>query len=429
MKTYDQHLKTKVKLFVGYFQISSLLHGSYQVPYPYTYLNFMGKIEMFSVDVAKATPGPCIFGPSYTFASKVYTIGFITFAVYLFSAAVLKGSQHEKPWAQKALPWLSTALFLLYPSFSVEFFDVLKCRTIDSIPYVIADLSIECVTGSSYTMLRAFAIFWVLFWACGLPLITLALLWPVRSELRQLHKDDQLPGFQQHLKDFYTPYRPAAWFFEVVEYAKKLLLIGIIPVFSGNVVGAVIAMLVVNVHVALLLKMEPFANRLDNFLAVCLNALLFIVILISVLLKMDAAGQTGDGFNTDTAAVLLVACNVLVVVMSATAYWISMRQSCSYDAELAGDIQGMENLTTVRPRLDWDEEAEDLAPYRRLPDAVSKTLRTSQTTTYVAGSQAELTDSDVNGWWVREVLPDDGVSGPGFIIVTLAPDGDYVDHV
>jgi hypothetical protein len=210
--------------------------------------------------------------------------------------------------------------------------------------------------------LRAFAITWVLFWACGLPLITFALLRPVRSELRQLQKGDQLRGFQQHLKDFYTPYRPACWYFEVVEYAKKLLLIGIIPACQSNVVGAAIAMLLVNVHLMLLLKMEPFANRLDNFLAVCLNATLFIVILISVLLKMDAShllGETSDGFGTKTAAALLVTCNALVVVMSVAVYWISIRHSGSGDAELvmAGHTQGMENLAE-----------EPAAPYRRMAD-------------------------------------------------------------
>ena len=82
--------------------------------------------------------------------------------------------------------------------------------------------------------------------------------------------------------------------------------------------GAVIAMLTVNVYLILLVKMEPFASRLDNSLAICLNALLSVVILISVLLKMDSAylsGQTSDGFDIETAANLLVTCNVLVVVV------------------------------------------------------------------------------------------------------------------
>ena len=165
------------------------------MPYLYTYLNLIGKIQFFSVHVAKAVPGPCIFGSSYTFSFKVYTIGCIAFAVYVFVGVVLKCSQREKPWAQKALPGL--------PSFSAEFFDVLKCRFIDGQKYVSADLSIECSgLSSEYSALRAFAIFWVLFWACGLPLVTFALLRPVRSELRQFQKGDQVPGFQQYLKDF-----------------------------------------------------------------------------------------------------------------------------------------------------------------------------------------------------------------------------------
>jgi hypothetical protein len=350
---YQQHVNTKVKLCVGFFQISSLLSSAYQVPYPYTYLNFQDKIQIFSLDFAKATPGPCIFGASYRFSSKVYTIGSVGLAVYVFAAAVIKGSPHEtevshitegmenlaavdtrrecnsheeettlyerlsdedESWAQKALPWLSTGLFLLYPGFSAEFFDVLKCRTIDAHQYVIADLSIEC-SGAGYSTLRAFAIFWVVVWACGMPLIALALLWPVRSQLRNGAK---IPGFQQHLSDFYSPYRPAAWYFEVAEYTKKLLLIGIIPAIQGDVMGAVIAMLIVNVYLILLVKMEPFASRLDNSLAICLNALLSVVILISVLLKMDSAylsGQTSDGFDIETAVNLLVTCNVLVVVV------------------------------------------------------------------------------------------------------------------
>ena len=62
-------------------------------------------------------------------------------------------------------------------------------------------------------------------------------------------------------------------FFEVVEFAKKLLLIGIIPAENGDVVGVVIAVLLVNAYLALLLKMEPFVD-------VCLNVLLSVVILI-----------------------------------------------------------------------------------------------------------------------------------------------------
>ena len=75
---------------------------------------------------------------------------------------------------------------------------------------------------------------------------------------------------------------------------------------------------------------------------------------------MDAVhllGQTGDGFDTDTAAVLLVTCNVLVVVMFVAAYWISIRHSGSGDAELAGHTQIMGNLAQ-----------EPAAPYRRMAD-------------------------------------------------------------
>jgi hypothetical protein len=72
--------------------------------------------------------------------------------------------------------------------------------------------------------------------------------------------------------------------------------------------------------------MSPYAHRSDQFTSVCANALLTMVILISVLLKMNAgyiAETTADGLDPDTASNLLVASNVLVVVLSAAAYVIS----------------------------------------------------------------------------------------------------------
>jgi uncharacterized membrane protein len=94
--------------------------------------------------------------------------------------------------------------------------------------------------------------------------------------------------------------------------------------------GAVIAMLVVNGYLALLLVFSPYATKTDNFLAVSLNALLFIVILVSALLKMDPAYLSGDaaaGFDKHTAAHLLVVSNVLVIVITCASYIASVRHS------------------------------------------------------------------------------------------------------
>jgi hypothetical protein len=111
--------------------------------------------------------------------------------------------------------------------------------------------------------------------------------------------------------------------------------------------------------------LKPFANRVDNFLAACLNALLSIVILISVLLKMDTAsllGHTRDDFDAETAAVLLVSCNVLVVVVSVAAYWISVRQA---GRKLAAIDEGWEVLRQVDHGV---ELAEPATPFRRMAD-------------------------------------------------------------
>jgi hypothetical protein len=316
--------KCKIKLLIGFYQVSALLHSAYDVPYPYTYLHLMDQIDFFSVDFVRATPGPCIFGPSYTFSTQVYATGCVVTAIYVGVVVVIR--KKHKSWAPKAISWVPILLFLVYPGFSALFFRALKCRRIDHHDYLAADLSVNC-SSSSYQSLRGFAIAFVLLWACGLSVLTLVLLWPVRAKIQ---KGAALEGFQQHMKDFFVAFRPAMWFFGVAEYVTMFLVIGIIPAAKPDVMGAVIAMLVVNGYLVLLLVFSPYAKKTDNFLAVCLNALLFIVILVSALLKMDAAYLSGDaaaGFDTGIAAYLLVVSNVLVILITCASYIASARHS------------------------------------------------------------------------------------------------------
>jgi hypothetical protein len=316
--------KYKIKLFIGFYQVSSLLHDLYDVPYPYTYLQVMDQIDFFSVDFVRATPGPCIFGPSYTFIAKVYTTGCVVMAIYV-GFAVIIWKQHAD-WARKSISWVPTLLFLVYPGSSALFFRALRCRTIDGSDYLAADLSVDC-SSSSYQSFEVFAVTLVLLWACGLPVLTFALLWPIRDKIQ---KGAALEGFQQHLKDFFAAFRPSMWFFGVAEYIAKFLVIGIIPAARSDVMGAVIAMLVVNGYLALLLVFSPYAKKTDNFLAVSLNALLSIVILVSALLKMDVAylsGHAASGFDTGTAAHLLVVSNVLVILVTCASYVVSVQRS------------------------------------------------------------------------------------------------------
>jgi hypothetical protein len=356
VRSFKQNLKTKVKLLVGFYQISTLLHSAYNVPYPYSYLRVMAKVQFLSVDFTEALPGPCIFGQDYNFARKLYAVGALAVLIGVGSCLVVRFSsgERQRPWANKALPWLSAVLFFTYPGFSAFFFDALKCRKIDDAEYLVADLSVRC-SGANYDLLRAIAIVCVAFWCFGLPVIWVSVLWPERKELsdkRQLKRDKGLPlsGFQGHLEDFHAPYEPEFWWFEGVEYLKKLLLIGVVPAASqGKVWGALLALLVTVTHLAFVLAMSPFTQVSDQIVAVSSSALLFIVLLLSVILKMNSAYESGlaaAGINPDAAANLLIASNVAVIVFTVAGYFISVWQA----RLLAGKFADLE-----RPLLELRE--------------------------------------------------------------------------
>jgi hypothetical protein len=339
--SYKQNVKTKIKLLVGFYQVSTLLQSAYNVPYPYTYLHVLAKLQFISVDVTKALPGPCIFGPGYNFERKLYTMGALAFVICAGSRVLIKFSsgEHQKSWAKKALPGLPTVLFLAYPGFSAFIFVALNCRHIDGAEYLVADLSVRC-SGPDYSLLQATAIVCVVFWCFGLPAMVMSLLWPERRKLLQGRRPGGLAG---RLHKVYAPFKPEYWFFESLEFGKKLLLVGIVPAVSGDrasdLVGAVTALLISAVHLSLILALSPYTYKSDQFLAVCLGALLSVVILISVLLKMNAgyiAHQAAVGFDPETASKLLVASSLLVVVLSVVAYAISARQVGQNDSTRHG---------------------------------------------------------------------------------------------
>jgi hypothetical protein len=365
VKSFKQNLKTKIKLLVGFYQVSTLLHSAYNVPYPYTYLHVMGKIQFLSVDFTKALPGPCLFGAGYTFASKMYTTGALAVVFCAGSWLLIKFSRGERqrPWVTKALPWLPTVLFLAYPGFSAFFFAALNCRDIDGVSVLVADLSIRC-SGPEYGLLRVVAIVCVTFWCFGLPAIVISLLWPERHNLLQGRRP---VGLAEHLQDFCAPYKPQYWYFEGLEFGKKLLIVGVVPAINagggaGDLVGALAALLISAVYLSFILAMSPYIHKSDQFLAVCSNALLGVVIQISVLLKMNSAyiaHQAAAGFDHETASKLLVASNVLVVVVSVAAYAISTRQAGQRDA--AGRQTRLGRSSLQEPLVHSTEGDDDMA--------------------------------------------------------------------
>jgi predicted outer membrane repeat protein len=325
--SYDKHLKVKIRLLVGFYQVSSLLHASYLVPYPYEYLHIMSKLKFFSVDFTLAQPGPCVFA-GYNFVTRSIVIFSVAFAMCLCAWALIKSflAGNSKPWVKKAIPWLPTVLFFTYPGFTAQFVAGFKCREINGNEYLTEDLSIECIYGQQeYLVVLVLAIFGTLIWAVGLPLSTVVFLWPERSKLQQ---GLPLDGLRGHLTDFHSQYKPQCWFFGGIEYGMKLLLIGIIPAASkGELWGAVVALFVTVAYLVLLVALSPYYHRLDHVLAVGINAMLFTVIQLSVLLKMDAAfiaNLTADGISPGTAAYLLVASNVAVVILSVVGYIVSI---------------------------------------------------------------------------------------------------------
>ena len=147
-----------------------------------------------------------------------------------------------------------TIVFLLYPGIVTRVFTTLKCRTIGTTPYLVADYSVVCGQGEHARMTVVMAIF-ALVYVVGIPLGSTMVLFCNRGLMRlgdeAEHSTadavlvDKARRFHSVFGALYNAYEPHFWYFESLILIQKALLTGglVLVAVSGDGFGLVVSVL------------------------------------------------------------------------------------------------------------------------------------------------------------------------------------------
>ena len=171
--------------------------------------------------------------------------------------------------------------------------------------YLVADYSLDCgacdvatrallAPSAEYERVRTLAYVAILLFPFGVPCFYLVLLLRNRRALIRSQHTEMTKALAFLCKE----YEPEWFWWEIVEVAKKMLLVGFFalePFHPGTITQLVVALLVCLTFMMLQMQAAPFRNHEDDFLSMATSFSLVLVFFMSVILKQ---GSLQEGLPT-----------------------------------------------------------------------------------------------------------------------------------
>lgn len=192
--------------------------------------------------------------------------------------------------------------FLVLVSTSTILFRIFKCREFEvpdegSQSYLYIDYSVDC-SSARYRTARAFAIVNIVIYPVGIPSLYPVLLYRERERLSDPVKmaKEEARGFPNvgHVKFLISAYEPAAYFFEVIECGRRLLLASMIGIVSESAGAAPVIGLLITIAFSLVFAYIQPLKKEDTILGIVLSYSLMLLFVAAMMAMMNTSEDSDN---------------------------------------------------------------------------------------------------------------------------------------
>eukprot|EP00953_Heterococcus_sp_UTEX-ZZ885_P021538 12009-Heterococcus_DN1.PRE.1 len=206
--------------------------------------------------------------------------------------------------------------FLIYAPVLTVVFQTFACDHLGGTDqgWLRADYSTSC-ESDEYHVYRTYAKVMIAVYPIGIPLLYAYLLWQHRAQLKcaKAATASQSNSSLQIANFLWLPYKPHAYWWEVVECIRRLALTGcLVFIAPGDPTQSAYACAFAVVTTVLYGMVAPLRSRTDSNSYWIGSALIFMTIFVALLLQAEYA--QADQSTVGILSVLLVALNVLLVL-------------------------------------------------------------------------------------------------------------------
>lgn len=291
------------------------------VTYPSLYESFLSYIDVVNLDLAWMMSAGCLVATDFYVSLLVSTIGPLVVAgLVVASRTVLRRRcplNHQDARSKidrrhaSVLFWVS---FLVYSTTSSVIFKTFGCDDLDTgKSYLRVDHSVQCYTAK-HTGFMWYAGIMVIVYPIGIPFCYAAVLYRARSVIKS--GQEAIAGSAVVLRELWEPYQKHAYFYEVVECLRRVVLSGAIVFILPNTAGQIATSFLLSLFFFVVyMVLNPYRYRSDTWLGTIGHAVVLLSIFTGLLEKVDIDDES---FSQDAFAVVLLVAHcgmVLFVVM------------------------------------------------------------------------------------------------------------------
>jgi hypothetical protein len=214
-------------------------------------------------------------------------------------------------------------LFIAYPGVSLKVLRLFRCRQIEGVSWLAADMRLRCF-DSRWSGFAVYCIIMITVYVVGFPATILWILWQRRHKLFGAPTDRFVASTRATYGFLYEDYGASAWWWEVEELLRKLFLSAVVVLIDeGSPLQVTLAVLVSGWAHVLHAMYKPWG--VGTVLYGLQHGALFVtsfVFLMGLLFKVQGVSSDTDTFDTLSTIMLLLCAVFLVAWLTAVFHGI-----------------------------------------------------------------------------------------------------------
>ena len=304
------------------------------VIYPEFYQRFLNVLDVINFDLTWVLSTGCVLDIDFHDRLLLSTISPLIALLFLggtYSAAARfnRGGNPEvlRVIWNKHVSVVLLLTFLVYSSVSSVVFQAFACEELDDDRiYLRADYRIEC-DSPRHRGFQAYAGFMTMLYAAGIPAFYVYLLFRDRDVLKLEPTDRDDSARVISISQLWKPYKPSAFYYEVIECGRRISLAGLVVFVYPNTAPQIAITLMLTFFFAVLSEaFAPYASRWDAWTGRMSHVVIFMSVYVALLLKVDVSQEQGSSQRVfDAVLVTAHACMIFTIVVETVVIAYSLR--------------------------------------------------------------------------------------------------------
>lgn len=329
--------------------------------YPEMYERFLGAVDVFNLDLVWVVSPGCFVDVTLYDRLLAVTFGPVVVLVALSAnyRVVRRGRARKERDSTRSVREKHVSVFLLvtflvYSTVSKVVFQTFACDELDDgTTYLRADHRQECTT-EKHRIIEVFAGLMIAVYPVGIPLLYAALLCTSRCHITHSKRGEILRV--RYFQVLWKPYRKTRYYYEVVEYVRRVALTGVVVFISPSSSAQIaVTFLLALFFFAAFELLNPYETWQYSWLSRLGHVVVLLSMYLALLLKASVA-EEGGGIQEAFSAVLVTtnaAMIVAVVVECLSVYWYVGQSRAT---ELPRRRVGVEKTVSIMDDAEEEEE-------------------------------------------------------------------------